>query len=99
MQISPDVLTYTTITGVAPPLQSFTITNTGGNGLTWSAGPPSQLWLTLDLTSGSDNAGAISIIPMHIDVQGLASGVYTATVVITPSVGQAQAVSVTLSVN
>ncbi len=99
MQISPNVLTYTTNTGVVPSLQSFTITNTGGNGLTWSAGPPSQPWLMLDLTSGSDNAGATSTIPMHIDVQGLASGVYTATVVITPSVGQAQTVTVTLNVN
>ncbi|MFL5624529.1 MAG: BACON domain-containing protein, partial [Ktedonobacteraceae bacterium] len=99
MQISTNALTYTTSAGVAPSLQALTITNTGGNGLTWSVGPPSQPWLTLGLTSGSDNAGATSIIPMHIDVQGLASGVYTAQIVITPSVGQAQTITVTLNVN
>ncbi|HET7641740.1 MAG TPA: hypothetical protein VFK47_23715, partial [Ktedonobacteraceae bacterium] len=60
---------------------------------------PSQTWLSLGLTSGSNNAGATSIIPFNIDTTGLASGTYSATVVITPSVGQAQTITVMLTVN
>lgn len=60
---------------------------------------PSQAWLSLGLTSGSDNAGATSTIPFNINTTGLASGTYSATVVITPSVGPAQTITVMLTVN
>ncbi|HBE25529.1 MAG TPA: hypothetical protein DDW33_07580, partial [Ktedonobacter sp.] len=76
--------------------QSVNLTNIGGDGLTWSAGPPSQPWLTLGLNKGSNNYQQTSIIPFNVDVTGMTSGSYTATVMITPSVGAAQTVTVTL---
>ena len=99
MQLSTTVLAYSATVGVNPASQSISLTNTGGDGLTWSAGTPSQSWLTLGLTSGSDNAGATSTIPFNVNVAGLASGPYTATVVITPSVGSAVIVTVSLTVS
>lgn len=99
MVLNTTALTYTTTVGVNPSSQSVVLTNGGGDGLTWTAGTPSQSWLTVGLTSGSDNANATSTIPFTVDVTGLASGSYTATVVITPSVGTAQTVTVTLTVN
>jgi len=99
MVLNATALTYTTTVGVNPSAQSVLLTNAGGDGLTWTAGTPSQSWLTVGLTSGSDNANGTSTIPFTVDVTGLASGSYTATVVITPSVGTAQTVTVTLTVN
>jgi hypothetical protein len=65
--------------------------------LTWKA-TSSQSWLKLSLTRGSDNSQQTSNIPFNVDVTGLASGFYTATVVISPSVGAAQPVTVTLTI-
>ena len=99
MSLNTTALTYTTTAGVNPAAKSVVLTNAGGDGLTWTAGTPSQSWLTLGLTSGSDNANATSTVPFNVDVTGLASGSYTATVVITPSTGTAQTVTVNLTVN
>jgi len=99
MILNTNALSYTTTVGVNPAAQSVLLTNGGGDGLTWTAGTPSQTWLTLGLSSGSDNSGATSTIPFNVNVTGLTSGSYTATVVITPSVGMAQTVTVTLTVN
>ncbi|HYL45181.1 MAG TPA: hypothetical protein VEU97_17510 [Ktedonobacteraceae bacterium] len=100
MQLSTNTLSFTANAGgINSSSLSLTLTNTGGDGLTWSASSPSQTWLSLGLTSGSNNAGATSIIPFNIDTTGLASGAYSATVVITPSVGQAQTIIVMLTVN
>lgn len=98
MSLDTTTLSYSTTVGVNPSPQSVTLTNTGGDGLTWTAGTPSQSWLTLGLTGGSDNAGGTSALPFNIDVTGLSSGPYTATVVITPSVGPAQTVTVNLTI-
>ena len=99
MSLSTTTLSYNTAVGVNPSSQSLVLTNMGGDGLTWAAGTPSQSWLTLGLNSGSDNAGGTSTIPFNVDITGLTSGSYTATVVITPSVGSAQTVTVNLTVN
>ena len=96
MQLDTSTLAYTTSAGVNPQAQSVNLTNIGGDGLTWSAGPPSQPWLTLGLNKGSNNYQQTSIIPFNVDVTGMTSGSYTATVMITPSVGAAQTVTVTL---
>jgi Viral BACON domain len=100
MQLNTNTLVYTTGAGVNPSSQSISLSNAGGDGLTWKASAPSQEWLSLGLTGGSVQASTTSSIPFNIDVagSGLSSGTYTATVVITPSVGQAQTVSVTLTV-
>ena len=98
MILNTNVLSFTTTVGVNPASQAVLVTNIGGDGLTWTAGTPSQPWLTLGLSSGSDNSGATSTIPFNVSVAGMVSGTYTATVVITPSVGAAQTVTVTLQI-
>ncbi|GAC1383974.1 MAG: hypothetical protein NVSMB33_12210 [Ktedonobacteraceae bacterium] len=99
MQLSTNTLAYTTTVGVNPPAQSITLTNTGGNGLTWTAGTPSQPWLTLSLTNGNNTSNTTSTIAFNVNVTGMTSGTYAAAVVITPSVGSAVTVTVTLTVN
>lgn len=98
MSLNTSTLSYSTTVGVNPSSQSVILANSGGDGLTWTAGTPSQSWLTLGLTGSSDNAGSTSTIPFNIDVTGLASGPYTATVIITPSAGSAQTVTVSLTI-
>ncbi|MFL5586103.1 MAG: BACON domain-containing protein [Ktedonobacteraceae bacterium] len=77
----------------------MTVTNTGGDGLTWQAGAPSQAWLTLGLTSGNVTSQTNSPVSFNVNVAGLTSGTYTATVLITPSVGSAQTVTITLTIS
>jgi len=98
MQLDTNTLTYASSAGVNPQTQSINLTNSGGDGLTWIAGSPSQSWLTLGMTQGSDNYQQTSTIPFNVDVTGLTSGTYTATVTITPSVGAAQTITVTLTI-
>jgi hypothetical protein len=98
MQLDTNTLTYASSVGVNPQIQSVNLTNSGGDGLTWTAGSPSQSWLTLGMTQGSDNYQQTSTIPFNVDVTGLTSGTYTATVTITPSVGAAQTITVTLTI-
>lgn len=97
MQLNTNTLVYSTSVGVNPQVQSVNLTNSGGDGLTWKASS-SQSWLKLGLTKGSDNYQQTSTIPFNVDATGLASGFYKATVVISPSVGAAQIVTVTLTV-
>ena len=99
MQLSAVGLNYTTTANVNPTAQSITVTNTGGNGLTWQAGAPSQAWLTLGLTSGNVTSQTSSPVSFNVNVAGLTSGTYTATVLITPSVGSAQTVTITLTIS
>jgi len=99
MALSPNPLAFTTTAGTNPAAQTTNVQNTGGDSLTWSAGAASQPWLTVTPASGSDAAGQSSPLTFNVDVTGLASGTYSATVVITPSVGNAVPVNVTLTVN
>ncbi len=99
MALSPNPLAFTTTAGTNPAAQTINVQNTGGDSLTWSAGAASQPWLTVTPASGSDAAGQSSPLTFNVDVTGLASGTYSATVVITPSVGNAVPVNVTLTVN
>lgn len=99
MQLSGVALNYSTTANVNPTAQSITVTNIGGDGLTWQAGAASQTWLALGLTSGNVTSQTSSPISFNVNVAGLAAGTYTATVVITPSVGSAQTVTITLTVS
>lgn len=98
MQLDTSTLTYASSVGVNPQPQSVNLTNIGGDGLTWTAGSPSQSWLTLSMTKGSDNYQQTSTIPFNVDVTGLTSGTYPAMVTITPSVGGPQIITVTLTI-
>src|SRR5579884_3114458 len=99
MQLSSDSLAFTANVGVNPDTQAITITNTGGNSLTWTTDTPSQSWLTVSPTSGSDDAGQSSSLTFSVDVTGLSAGTYSATVDITPSSGNAVTVTVSLTVS
>jgi hypothetical protein len=99
MALSPNPLEFTTTAGTNPAAQTINVQNTGGDSLTWSAGAASQPWLTVTPASGSDAAGQSSPLTFNVDVTGLAAGTYSATVVITPSAGNAVPVNVTLTVN
>ncbi|TMD59242.1 MAG: hypothetical protein E6I91_20710 [Chloroflexi bacterium] len=98
MQLDTRALVYTTSVGVNPQAQVVNLTNSGGDGLTWKADSPSQSWLTLGLTQSRDNSQQTSTIPFNVDVGGMSKGSYTATVVITPSSGAAQTVTVMLTI-
>jgi len=98
MVLSATSLAFTTTAGTNPTTQTVNIQNPGGNILTWTAGTPSQPWLAVSPTTGSDTAGQATPITFNVDVTGLKAGTYTATVIITPSVGTTVKVKVTLTI-
>ncbi len=99
MQLSTNALNFTATAGTNPAPQTITITNTGGGTLNWTAGTPSQPWLTVAPSGGSDAAGGTSTPSFNVNTTGLAAGTYTATVTITAPGGISQTVTVTLKVN
>jgi len=99
MQLSSANLAFTTNAGVNPDTQTITITNTGGNTLTWTVGTPSASWLTVSKTSGSDDAGQNSPLTFSVDVTGMSAGTYSATVDITPTPGNMVTVTVGLTIS
>jgi hypothetical protein len=100
MQLSTNTLAFTTTAGTNPAAQTITLTNSGGDSLTWNVGTPTQAWLSVTPSSGNDDATATSTLTFSVDVTNLSSGnTYTATVLITPSSGTAQTITVTLTVN
>jgi hypothetical protein len=99
MALSATALSFTTTAGTNPAAQTINIQNPGGSTLKWTVGSPSQTWLTVSPTSGSDAGGQSAPTVFTVDVTGLKAGTYSATVVITPSVGNPATVSVTLTVN
>jgi len=98
MVLSVTSLAYTTTTGTNPAVQTVNVQNPGGNTLTWTVGAPSQPWLVVSPTTGSDAAGQVTPLNFSVNVAGLTAGTSTASVVITPSVGAAMSVSVTLTI-
>ncbi len=99
MQLNTTPLTFTTTAGTNPATQNVNISNTGGDGLTWTVGAPSATWLTVSPGSGGDASGASSPLTFTVNVSGMAAGAYSATVAITPSAGSAQTVTVNLTIN
>jgi hypothetical protein len=99
MLLSATSLAFTTAAGTNPTTQTVNVQNPGGNTLTWTAGTPSQPWLAVSPTTGSDTAGQSTPITFSVNVAGLTAGTYTATVIITPSVGAPVTVNVVLTIN
>ena len=101
MMLSATALAFTTTAGTNPSVKTINIQNPGGNTLTWTVGTSSQPWLTVTPTTGSDTTGQSTLLTFNVNAIGLAASSvpYTATVVITPSVGAAVTVTVTLTVN
>lgn len=98
MQLNTTTLTFTTTVGTNPQPQMLTLTNNGGDG-SWSAGTPSQPWVTLNPTSGTISSGSSEPVTFTVDVTGLSSGSYSATVVITASSGNALTVTINLTIS
>lgn len=98
LQVSTTSLTYSVNEGNNARPQSVTITNGGGGTLTWSIGSLSASWLSVKPTSGSDASGQSTLVKFAVQSANLAAGTYTATAVVTPSVGQAVTITATLTV-
>ena len=99
MQLSANSLNFT-LGCNNPQSQSITITNGGGGTLTWSAGTPSQSWLTVISTTPTSGSTP-GTLTLQADPTGLANTGNTpdtATVNITGSDGTTQTVTVTLTV-
>ncbi|HEU0002198.1 MAG TPA: choice-of-anchor D domain-containing protein [Ktedonobacteraceae bacterium] len=99
MQLSKAALSFTTTAGTNPAAQTLTITNSGGGTLNWTAGAPSQSWLTVAPASGSDAGGGASTSTFTVNVASMTAGTYTATVNFTAPGGISQTVTVTLTIN
>ncbi|HVB24296.1 MAG TPA: hypothetical protein VNG51_20330 [Ktedonobacteraceae bacterium] len=98
MKLDTDSLSFTTTAGVNPPPQIITLTNSGGDG-SWSAGSPSQSWVSLSPTSGTIPSGSSELVTFSVDVTGMSSGSYSASVMITSSGGNATTVNIALTIN
>lgn len=101
MKLSATSLSFSTTAGSNPADQTIQISNVGGGTLTWSAGKPSQSWLSVSPSSGSCTVGSNSTLTFSINASGLAASTtaYQATVVITPSDGPAVTVTINLTVS
>ncbi|HKV57509.1 MAG TPA: hypothetical protein VJO32_04485, partial [Ktedonobacteraceae bacterium] len=99
MQLSTAALSFTATVGTNPSAQTLTITNSGGGTLNWTAGTPSQSWLSVTPPSGSDSANGASTSSFNVNVTSMVAGTYTATVNFTAPGGISQTVTVTLTIS
>jgi hypothetical protein len=94
IQLSQSSLTFSGIAGGANPAPTtFSISNTGGGTLAWTANDTAA-WLTLSPTSGT-NTGTVTA---SIASSGLAAGTYSATVTVSAPGVTAKTISVTLTI-
>lgn len=92
--LNPSALTFTGIAGGAnPAAQSIGISNTDGGTLTWTASD-NVSWLTLTPASGT-NAGSVSA---SVNLSGLTTGTYNATVTVAATGATTKTLPVTLTV-
>jgi uncharacterized membrane protein len=98
MQVSTGALNFTAQEGETPATQSLTISNPGGDSLSWTAGAPSQSWLSVSPGGGTNASGVSTPVFFSVQTSGLAPGSYSATVVITASVGPPVTVQVNLTI-
>lgn len=109
ISLSPTSLTFNAPAGSGlQPVQTVTLTNLGGQTLSWSAGlsttPPGGTWLTnVSPSSGSLGAGASTTLSVTVDATSVTAvpGAYTGTLTVTgapPTVNSPQTVGITLNV-
>jgi hypothetical protein len=102
--VSPQALSFgATVGGSSPASQSFTVSNTGGGNLLWSASVASTgNWLSVTPTAGMVGGGMNMPVTVNVNSAGLAAGTYTGTVTVTSNNAAAgtspKTVSVTLTV-
>ena len=93
IQLSLSSLTFSGTAGAANPApNTFSISNTGGGTLTWTASDTSA-WLILSPASGT-NSGTVTA---SITATGLAAGTYSTTVTISAPGATAKTIPVTLT--
>ncbi|MGI9059354.1 MAG: BACON domain-containing protein [Ktedonobacteraceae bacterium] len=100
LQLKPTSLTFTPGSCVYTDSGTVSLTNSGGGTLNWNVGTPVYTsgsgWLTV---KPSGNGSGNATLTFSADGTQLTQGqTYTATVTITPSVGNAQTVSVSFTV-
>jgi uncharacterized membrane protein len=94
IQLSISSLTFSgTAGGANPAPTSFSISNTGGGTLTWTASDTAG-WLILSPASGT-NTGTVTA---SIAANGLAAGTYSTTVTVTAPGATAKTLPVTLTI-
>ncbi len=94
--LSPTSFSFTGVQGGAnPATQTLSITNTGGETLSWSVSDDAP-WLTLTPTAGTAPSSVIATV----DTTGLTAGPYNATITVTApgATNSPQTVPVTLTV-
>jgi surface antigen len=96
---SPATLTFSANQGTSPANQTFTVTNTGGGTLAWSASA-SASWLSATPASGSLGAGTSASPAVSVSTAGLAPGTYNGSIQVTAAgaTGSPRTVAVTLNV-
>jgi Viral BACON domain len=101
MQVSQTNLSFSASTGGTTNPQSITITNSGGGTLSWAVSSPTQSWLSVSTTAGKTGMGSSSTLVFSIQTNGLtaSSTPYTDQVVITPSVGNAVTINISLTIS
>lgn len=90
----PNLALTGTAGGTNPATQSFTVSNTGGGTLTWTASD-SATWLTLSPASGT-NTGTIAA---SVNLTGLAAGTYSGTITVAATGATSKTIPVSLTVN
>jgi len=97
--VSPPSLTFGAPPGGPdPPAQTISIANSGGGTLVWTAAS-NAAWLSGTPTSGSVVAGQPMNVSISVSTTGLAAGTYNGAITITPQVGAAVQLPVTLVIS
>jgi hypothetical protein len=94
IQLSVSNLTFSgTAGGANPAPKTFSISNTGGGILAWTANDTAT-WLTLSPASGT-NTGTVTT---SVNLTGLAAGTYNATITVAATGATAKTIPVTLTI-
>ena len=79
IQVQPTSLTFSTPERTSPSPQTFTLTNTGGGTLVWSA-TDNQGWLALNPSSGRLAAGQSTTVTASVSSAALPPGTHSASI-------------------
>jgi len=99
ISFSPSTFTFTgTQGGLNPPSQTLEVWNSGGGSMNWTASKDVN-WLTLSPSSGN-SSGEHDQIAISVNISGLSSGTYSATITLTGegALNSPQDIPVTLQV-
>ncbi len=98
LKVKPTNLSFNTVQGTtAPSTQAFTVSNTGGQPLNWTAQTDGSSWLSIDNSGSTVAPGSAVTVHVKVNPTGLAAGSYSATVHVSSNGGNAQ-IGVSLTV-